>query len=80
MQKIKRYVTMIGSMTNEELDDSALKLMNDLRIMRIATDSAHYVREVIEMLEEYMRLGKKWRRMRHVMLSKKQGEMSRNVN
>ncbi|KAG9129407.1 hypothetical protein Leryth_018467 [Lithospermum erythrorhizon] len=51
--KIKCYMTMMDSMTNEELDSSNLKLMNESRIGRIARGSGRPLREVMKMLEEY---------------------------
>ncbi|RVW92043.1 Signal recognition particle 54 kDa protein 2 [Vitis vinifera] len=80
--KIKRYMTMMDSMTNEELDTSNPKLMNESRIMRIARGSGRQVREVMEMLEEYKRLAKIWSKMKGLKIPKK-GEMSalsRNMN
>ncbi|CAD5334428.1 unnamed protein product [Arabidopsis thaliana] len=58
--KIKRYMTMMDSMTNEELDSSNPKVFNESRIMRIARGSGRIVREVMEMLEEYKRLTTMW--------------------
>uniref|UniRef100_A0A2N9G5Y3 signal-recognition-particle GTPase n=1 Tax=Fagus sylvatica TaxID=28930 RepID=A0A2N9G5Y3_FAGSY len=80
--KIKRYMTMMDSMTNEELDSTNPKLMNESRMMRIARGSGHQVREVMEMLEEYKRLAKIWSKMKGLKIPKK-GEMSalsRNMN
>ncbi|MQL98009.1 hypothetical protein Taro_030709 [Colocasia esculenta] len=83
--KIKRYMYMMDSMTNEgthELDSTNLKLMNESRIMRIARGSGRPVVEVMEMLEEYKRLAKVWSKMKGLKIPKK-GEMSalsRNIN
>ncbi|MED6201258.1 hypothetical protein PIB30_093084 [Stylosanthes scabra] len=80
--KIKRYMTMMDSMTNEELDSSNPKIMNESRIMRIARGSGRQVREVMEMLEEYKRLAKIWSKMKGLKFPKK-GDMSalsRNMN
>ncbi|KAL2554908.1 Signal recognition particle 54 kDa protein 3 [Forsythia ovata] len=80
--KLKRYMTMMDSMTNEELDSSNPKLMNESRIMRIARGSGRHLREVMEMLEEYKRLAKIWSKMKGLKIPKK-GEMSalsRNMN
>lgn len=62
--KVKRYMTMMDSMTNKELDSSNPKLMNESRVMRIARGSGHQVREVLEMMEEYKRLAKIWKRFK----------------
>ncbi|KAF9665176.1 hypothetical protein SADUNF_Sadunf16G0094800 [Salix dunnii] len=78
--KIKRYMTMMDSMTNE--GNSNPKLMNESRIMRIARGSGRSVRDVMEMLEEYKRLAKIWSKMKGLKIPKK-GEMSalsRNMN
>ncbi|CAL9775409.1 unnamed protein product [Musa acuminata subsp. burmannicoides] len=80
--KIKRYMTMMDSMTNAELDSTNPKLMNESRIMRIARGSGRSVRDVTEMLEEYKRLAKIWSKMKGLKIPKK-GEMSalsRNMN
>ncbi|XP_059286635.1 signal recognition particle subunit SRP54 2 [Lycium barbarum] len=73
--KIKRYMTMMDSMTNEELDSSNPKLMTDSRIMRIARGSGRQVHEVMEMMEEYKRLAKIWSKMKGLKIPKK-GQMS----
>ena len=38
--------------------------MNESRVMRIARGSGHQVREVLEMMEEYKRLAKIWKRFK----------------
>jgi signal recognition particle subunit SRP54 len=38
--------------------------MNESRIMRIARGSGHQVRQVLEMVEEYKRLAKIWKRFK----------------
>ncbi|KAJ8774141.1 hypothetical protein K2173_009572 [Erythroxylum novogranatense] len=80
--KLKRYMTIMDSMTAEELDSTNPKLMNASRIMRIARGSGRQVRDVEEMLEEYKRLAKVWSKMKGLKIPKK-GEMSalsRNMN
>ncbi|KAL1209195.1 Signal recognition particle subunit SRP54 3 [Cardamine amara subsp. amara] len=80
--KIKRYMTMMDSMTNEELDSSNPKVFNESRMMRIARGSGRLVREVMEMLEEYKRLAKIWGKMKGLKIPKN-GDMSalsRNMN
>ncbi|PWA57935.1 Signal recognition particle 54 kDa protein 2 [Artemisia annua] len=54
--KIRRYLTMMDSMTNEELGSTDLKLMKESRIMRIARGAGRQVSEVFEMFQEYKRL------------------------
>ncbi|KQK09989.1 signal recognition particle 54 kDa protein 2 isoform X1 [Brachypodium distachyon] len=56
--KIKRYMTIMDSMTDAELDSPNLKFMNESRIIRIARGSGRPVRDVLDMLEEYKRLAK----------------------
>ncbi|WOH11826.1 hypothetical protein DCAR_0831320 [Daucus carota subsp. sativus] len=51
--KFKRFMIMMDSMTNEELDSSNPKLMNKSRILRIARGSGHRVEEMEEMMEKY---------------------------
>jgi len=80
--KIKRYMTMMDSMTNDELDSSNPKVFNESRMMRIARGSGRQVREVMEMLEEYKRLAKIWSKMKGLKIPKN-GDMSalsRNMN
>jgi signal recognition particle subunit SRP54 len=50
-QRIKRWMTIMDSMTDAELDDP--KLMSQSRIMRIARGSGHWPTEVIELLEQF---------------------------
>ncbi|XP_050363204.1 signal recognition particle 54 kDa protein 2 [Argentina anserina] len=76
--KIKRYMTMMDSMTEEELDSTNTKLITESRIVRIARGSGRLVREVNEMFEEYKRLAKIWSKMKGIKIPKK-GPMS-NLN
>uniref|UniRef100_A0A803KWT6 Signal recognition particle 54 kDa protein n=1 Tax=Chenopodium quinoa TaxID=63459 RepID=A0A803KWT6_CHEQI len=54
--KIKRYMTILDSMTNKELD--CKKDMCKSRIMRVARGVGLQVKEVTKLLEEYKRLAK----------------------
>ncbi|KAF7123394.1 hypothetical protein RHSIM_Rhsim12G0190500 [Rhododendron simsii] len=89
--KIKRYMTMMDSMTNQgntrlpvlELDNSNPKLMNESRMMRIARGSGRPLREVMELFEEYKRIAKAWSNMKGLGKMAKKGDMSslsRNMN
>ncbi|KAG0625425.1 hypothetical protein M758_2G054000 [Ceratodon purpureus] len=80
--KVKKFMTMMDSMTDEELDSTNPKLMTDSRIYRIARGSGRSLREVHEMLEEYKRLAKVWRKMKGLKIPKKgdMSAMSRNMN
>lgn len=49
--RIKRWMTIMDSMTDTELDDP--KVMNTSRIFRIAQGSGYYPAEVIELLDQY---------------------------
>uniref|UniRef100_A0A0C9QP52 Signal recognition particle 54 kDa protein n=1 Tax=Wollemia nobilis TaxID=56998 RepID=A0A0C9QP52_9CONI len=80
--RIKKFMTIMDSMTNDELDSSNPKLMTESRIMRVARGAGRAVKEVKEMLEEYKRLGKVWSKMKGLKIPKK-GDMSalsRNMN
>ncbi|CAD6238080.1 unnamed protein product [Miscanthus lutarioriparius] len=56
--KMKRYMTMMDSMTDAELDGTTAKLMNQSRINRVARGSGRPVREVVDLLEEHKRMAK----------------------
>lgn len=76
--KIKRYMTVMDSMTNEELDSSnPSKAFNESRIMRIARGSGRIVREVMEVLEEYRKMAKKFSNLKGFKMPKN-GDMSSN--
>ncbi|GKB04305.1 signal recognition particle 54 kDa protein 2 [Tanacetum coccineum] len=77
--KIKRYMTMMDSMTNEELDSTNPKLMNESRIMRIARGSGRLVRDVMDMLEEYKRLATMMKGLK-IPKKGKMSSLSRNMN
>ena len=49
--RIKKWMTMMDSMTEVELDET--KLMAPSRVMRIARGSGHYPHEVAELLEQF---------------------------
>ncbi|KAK9677224.1 hypothetical protein RND81_11G129200 [Saponaria officinalis] len=81
--KLKCYMTMMDSMTDEELDSSNPKLMNESRIMRIARGSGRYVKEVVDMLQEFKSFAKAWTKRKGLKIPKKGGDMnalSRNMN
>uniref|UniRef100_A0ACD5Z0M2 Uncharacterized protein n=1 Tax=Avena sativa TaxID=4498 RepID=A0ACD5Z0M2_AVESA len=62
--KIKRYMTIMDSMTDAELDSTNPKLMNESRVVRVARGSGRQVKDVRDMLEEYKRLAKMWSKMK----------------
>jgi signal recognition particle subunit SRP54 len=61
--RIKRYVTIMDSMTQKELQSTNPKLMNESRIIRIARGSGRLVKEVVDMLEEHKRIAKMWSKL-----------------
>ncbi|KAI3835541.1 hypothetical protein MKW92_034640 [Papaver armeniacum] len=73
--KIKRYMTIMDSMTNADKDPN--NLMKESRIMRIARGSGRSLQDVKDMLDEYKRLGKM---MKGFKIPKKAGKISRNTN
>ncbi|OVA02818.1 Signal recognition particle [Macleaya cordata] len=76
-RKIKRYMTMMDSMTNEELDTTdPKKLINESRILRIARGSGCQVKDVMNMFEEYRRLAKMWSKMKGLKIPRKGGDIS----
>ncbi|CAK8535651.1 unnamed protein product [Lathyrus sativus] len=79
--KVKRYMTIMDSMTNEELDSSNPKLMNESRMMRIARGAGRQFREVLDMMEEYKRLAKV-SKMKGLKMPKNgnMSALSRNMN
>jgi signal recognition particle subunit SRP54 len=62
--KIKRYMTIMDSMTDAELDATNPKLMTQSRIIRVARGSGRQLRDVRDMLEDYKRLAKLWSKMK----------------
>jgi signal recognition particle subunit SRP54 len=63
-QKIKSYMTIMDSMTDEELDIP--KVLNPTRISRIARGSGRSVKEVNELLLQYKQFEKVVARMKNV--------------
>ena len=51
--RFKRFMTMMDSMTDEELDSESTKLMTDSRIKRVARGSGHSIGEVKELIEVF---------------------------
>eukprot|EP00250_Pteridium_aquilinum_P014339 c21925_g1_i1 orf=1537-3030(+) len=81
--RIKKFMTMMDSMTNEELDSTNPKMFSEAsRINRVARGSGRTVKEVNEMLEEFKRLAKVWSKMKGLKIPKKgdMSAMSRNMN
>ncbi|KAM0830088.1 hypothetical protein ACQ4PT_066439 [Festuca glaucescens] len=73
--KIKRYMTIMDSMTDAELDSpNPKKLMTESRTIRIARGSGRQVRDVMDMLDEYKRLAKVMGKMKNLKIPN--GKMS----
>jgi signal recognition particle subunit SRP54 len=54
--RVKRFLYMLDSMTNEELD--CIKPLNDTRVARVAQGSGTRIEEVNQLLEEYKKFQK----------------------
>lgn len=81
--RIRRFMTMMDSMTNKELDSLDPKFMIESRMVRVARGSGHPVKEVMAMMEEYKRLSKVWSKMKGLKIPKDGGKMSslsKNMN
>uniref|UniRef100_A0ACD5ULL2 Uncharacterized protein n=1 Tax=Avena sativa TaxID=4498 RepID=A0ACD5ULL2_AVESA len=77
--KIKRYMTIMDSMTDAELDSTNPKLMNESRVIRVARGSGRQVKDVRAMLEEYKRLAKMWSKMK-IPKNGKMSHLTQNMN
>uniref|UniRef100_A0ACD5XI51 Uncharacterized protein n=1 Tax=Avena sativa TaxID=4498 RepID=A0ACD5XI51_AVESA len=77
--KIKRYMTIMDSMTDAELDSTNAKLMTESRVIRIARGSGRQVKDVRAMLEEHKRLAKIWSKMK-IPKDGKMSHLTENMN
>jgi len=80
-EKFQRYLTMMDSMTDAELDHPK-GIVEKTRIIRVARGSGRRIEEVVELMTEYNRLAKAWSKMGKLKLPKK-GDMNalaRNQN
>jgi signal recognition particle subunit SRP54 len=72
--KIKRMMCMMDSMTDEELDTTSLKLLQDpKRMERIGRGAGRSPMDVVELIEEYKRLAKMMGKMKGLKAPKKGG-------
>jgi len=71
--KLKIYINIMDSMTNEELDN--IKLITQSRIVRIAKGSGRPVRDVLELLEQFKQFEKIFAKMKGM-----KGMNPRNLN
>jgi len=72
-QRIKNFIVMMDSMTDDELDDNKVlqnKLARDSRIARIARGSGHSVREVNELLDNFKHFEKMMGKLKNVKIPK----------
>jgi len=76
--KIKRYLCMMDSMTDEELDKK--KKIDESRARRIARGSGCIVQEVNELLEEYNKFQKIISRMPELGKNPNMSDLSRDPN
>uniref|UniRef100_A0A0D9WIG0 Signal recognition particle 54 kDa protein n=1 Tax=Leersia perrieri TaxID=77586 RepID=A0A0D9WIG0_9ORYZ len=59
--KIKRYMTIMDSMTDEELDSTnPMLIMNESRISQIARRSGRLMKDVRDLLQEHKQTAKRW--------------------
>lgn len=77
--KMKRFMTVMDSMTTEELDSPNLTLLmkDESRIMRISRGSGHKVREVMDMIEPCKAFAKNMSKIKGTL---KRTALSRNMN
>ncbi|KAJ1703635.1 hypothetical protein LUZ63_003414 [Rhynchospora breviuscula] len=74
--KFKRYMTIMDSMTNAELDSTNPKLMNESRIIHIARGSGRTVQDVMEMIQFYKLFAKIWNNAMKRLKVPKKGSMN----
>jgi signal recognition particle subunit SRP54 len=80
-QKIKSYMTIMDSMTDEELDDSKVLAKNSQsRIVRIARGSGRSVKEVNELLEQFKHFEKVMKKVKGLKLGKGGELKGRNLS
>ncbi|CEM20753.1 unnamed protein product [Vitrella brassicaformis CCMP3155] len=77
VRRIQKFMTMMDSMTNDELD--CVKQMNDSRILRVAKGSGSSIREVKELLEEYKRFSKLVGKMGKLGLAKGGNDLNQQM-
>jgi signal recognition particle subunit SRP54 len=72
--KIKRMMCLMDSMTDEELDSTNLKILQDpKRMERIGRGAGRGPGDVVELVEEYKRLSKMMGKMKGLKVPKKGG-------
>lgn len=81
--RMKHYMTIMDSMTNQELDSPNMKILQDnSRIKRIARGSGRSTKEVAQLLEEFKRLSKMWGKFGKMKMPKggDMASMARGMN
>jgi len=81
-QKIKTYLVMMDSMTDDELDENRTlqsKQTRDSRIVRIARGSGRSVKEVNELLEQFKHFDKMMKKMKQLKIPKNGQLNNRNL-
>lgn len=83
--RLKKFMTIMDSMTDKELDSTNPKLFQDVRrIMRVARGAGRHPLEVQELLEEYKKMDKIWSKMKGLKMGGRKGgdigALSRNMN
>jgi len=82
-QKLKNFMTIMDSMTDDELDDDTLLLSakkgRETRIIRIARGSGRSIREVNELLEQFKHFQKMMRKMKGIKVGKGGNISQRNM-
>eukprot|EP01097_Dermamoeba_algensis_P007778 TRINITY_DN4974_c0_g1_i1.p1 TRINITY_DN4974_c0_g1~~TRINITY_DN4974_c0_g1_i1.p1 ORF type:complete len:406 (+),score=101.58 TRINITY_DN4974_c0_g1_i1:282-1499(+) len=80
--KVKVYMTIMDSMTDDELDESKWLTgkTKDSRIIRIARGSGRSLREVNELLEQYKHFEKVMKKMKGLKIGKGGNIQGRNLN
>ena len=72
--KIKRMMCLMDSMTDEELDTTTLKIIQDpKRMERIGRGAGRGPGDVVELMEEYKRMSKMMGKMKGMKMPKKGG-------
>jgi signal recognition particle subunit SRP54 len=80
--KIKMFMTIMDSMTNEELDNSKLfasKVVKDSRIVRIARGSGRSIKEVNELLDQFKHFEKVMAKLKGMKIPKNGQMAPRNL-
>ena len=81
--KIQRFMTIMDSMTQAELDATDVKmLLEPSRLTRLTRGSGRHPQEVALLVEEYKRMAQVWGRMKNLKLPKggNMSALNRNMN